>query len=220
MKTSIKKTLAVTALGLASSLFAVNSQATVVDVSGSAGVNNGGVLMSVADLTGAVTLSVFSQQLAFVGNTGDLSPFDFVGGIIQPGLTVFSILAGVGAGAIADFNAFDIGLNDAAFGSFDATSAVVVGPRSTNFLDIFVTGLYTPGTLTGTQAGGCATGGDTCAATTASMRWSFNRSGNSVSGSSTFNSPGLTLNVPEPATLGLMGLGLAGFAASRKKKQA
>ena len=174
--------------------------------------------MSVADLNGAVDLTVFNQKLAFVGNTGDLSPFNGVGGTVQPGAILIQVLAGAGAAAIVDFNAFDIGLNDPTFGSFDATSAVVVSPRSTNFLDIVVSGIYTPGTSTGTQAGGCADAGNTCNATTASMRWSFNRSGNSITGSSTFNAPALT--VPEPATLGLMGLGFAGFAAARRKQQA
>ena len=46
MKTSFKKSFAIAALGLAGSVFAVNSQAAVIDVAGSAGINNDGVLMS------------------------------------------------------------------------------------------------------------------------------------------------------------------------------
>lgn len=219
MKIQLNKTLAVAVLGLVGSVFSVNSQAAVVDVHGSAGINNSGVQLLLGnDLAGNLTMKVFDLTIALVGNTGDLFPFDLkplADRTLVSGALPFDIVI---SGTSVSVSSFHIPAGNGLFGSFNAQSAQIVGPRSSNFLDIFVKGDYTPGTLTGTQAGGCNTGGNTCGTTEASMRWSFNLSGASVTGSSTFNMP--ALSVPEPATLGLMGLGLAGFAAARKKQLA
>lgn len=217
MKTRLKKTWAVAALGLACCVFTVNSQAELIGINGSASITNDGVQGSVQDLLGEVDLTVYNQKLALVGNSGDMLILNGNTHTIEPGAKILHILAGEGSNAIANVNDFDIGLNDFGFGSFDAISAQVVGVRTSNFLDILVVGMYTSGNLVGKQVGGCATAGNTCQATEASFRWSFTRSGASFSGSSTFSSPAQKI-VPEPASWCLMGLGFAGLAAMRKNK--
>jgi hypothetical protein len=62
MKTSFKKSFAIAALGLAGSVFAVNSQAAVIDVAGSAGINNDGVLMSAECVNDWVTCQSFPES--------------------------------------------------------------------------------------------------------------------------------------------------------------
>ena len=110
-------------------------------------------------------------------------------------------------------------------GTYVATQLIIITQR-TNFLDIYTRGILTPGIIVGTQAGGCATptGTNFCAESDAALRWSFTRSftdtQESISASGTFASPGFSAPIPEPTSLSLFGIGLAGLFASRRRLSA
>jgi len=112
---------------------------------------------------------------------------------------------------INNITAFTFG--SAAFGTFDATTLLILTQTATN-LDLFLTGTFSPGTDFG--AGATAPLG-------ASDRISMNETGTvgneSISWGATFASPPThPPTVPEPGTLFLLGSGLVVAALLRRRK--
>jgi hypothetical protein len=96
-------------------------------------------------------------------------------------------------------------ISNASYGSFAAASALII-QRTTNFLDVFLLGTFTPGP-----------GIPGAIASPTSLRISVNQSGASLSEAITLNSP--PARVPEPATLTLFGSGLVALAFVVRRKQ-
>jgi len=107
-----------------------------------------------------------------------------------------------------NFPAFS--LSNATYGSFATTSGLVVTQQS-NFLDVFLLGVYTPGPgLPGLDP------------TVSSLRISINQSGSSLSEAITLNSPALPppTGSPEPASMALLGSALVGLGMIGRKRLA
>lgn len=203
MKLSIKKTLAVTALALVSSVFAANSQAALVNLKGSSTIGAFGATISGANLNDPGLITI---DRPFYGtNIDDYSPISSGG--------LFTL---AGSLNLADVSTFRI-TGPEERGTY-LPSELVIETQNASFLNVYTRGIFTPGSVEGTQSGGCQTGGNTCAATDTSLRWSFTQSGDSISASATLSSPAILLTaIPEPASLSLLGIGLMGCMASRRK---
>jgi uncharacterized membrane protein len=99
-----------------------------------------------------------------------------------------------------------------AFGTFAGTVSLVAatGPVDSRVVDIYAVGLFTPaGVLSAFDAGPM------------SLTASFTQTGgagSAVSGSYTLSSPPAPPRIAEPATLALLGAGLLGLAAVRRRK--
>ena len=158
--------------------------------------------------TGDFTMSAgnFLLSNAGVGNLSGLTASELVNFTLPT-----NILVAGGADTSWSFTLGSGGVD----GTFTAASLTPVAYVSSggNVTDsFFVNGMFT-------GAGATAAVGTTSASLSISLTQSGG-AGQAISFSGTFANPSQVHQTPEPATLALMGLGLAGFAASRKKKQA
>jgi len=194
MKRQLTTILALTAVMLAGS--ATRSQATYIN--GSMALTGLGVTQNGADLSLSTTISM-SSLIASNAGLGDYSA--------------------IGVGTLMNTGALTLDLNNLSaftfstptWGTFVANGAGnQIVNQSTNFLDVYLRGTFTPGTdasLSGFQA------------TDTSFRMSFNQSGSSLSSGFTLSSP--AVNVPEPSTFILAGQAalVLGYVARRRKNR-
>lgn len=151
------------------------------------------------------TIFTFTSYLTTTTGTGDyagISTGTFWDGPNPPAVTgVLDISSPVAMGGFS--------ITNASFGTFVASNTAQnqVVNQSTNFLDIYLRGMFTPsGTLSGFNA------------TDTSVRISINLSGESISAAYTLNTP--AVNVPEPSTyvLGAIATIVTGFVARRRRQ--
>ncbi len=211
MKAHVIKTLILTGLALGSCVFAANSQAALVNLNGTSSIGATGATITGVDLSAPGVITVVNPKYGL--NNGDFSPI--------PQDTLFTL---AGPLDITNMSSFNI-TGPANIGTYVASQLIIITQR-TNFLDVYTRGIIKPGITLGTQGGGCATptGINFCTESDAALRWSFTRSftqtQESISASGTFASPGFTVDIPEPTSLALFGIGLFAMAANRRRLSA
>ena len=178
-------------------------------INGSITLSSGGVIPS--SLNGVNLSDSTKFELAGDSQTTGLQTGDFLSvplGSVLPTSTTGEPFVSLDLNNITAFT-----FGDAAFGTFNATTLLILPGRTATNLDIFVTGTFTPGT--DFPPGSTAPLG-------ASDHISLNETGvgtnQSISWGATFASPPATppTTVPEPAPLFLLGTGLCLAALLRR----
>lgn len=206
MKMNIKKTL----LSVAVIALALASEAQANDINGTFNIGNsnytvtdGSVNSGVANLTvTSTTIALNTQTNDFIPEIGTLS---YNGVISESAITTSHDYSSL-AFTLSDGSTFVWTPADAANDYYTTGGA---GLNQT--FAAGVEGLFTPGTnLPGASA------------TEAYLNVTFSQSGAAYSVTGTFTSPASLVvpPVPEPVTLSMLGLGLVGWAANRRRKAA
>ncbi len=214
MTSSLKKSAVMVSLALGIGMFAANANAAPVGINGTSAIGTGGVTnQGGTDLSNFTTLTIASPFIGSVKSGDYTNVPDF--NIFTMGLQPVSV---TNPGLQTTRDTWNI---TAGFGTYVVDQLTVVS-RSANFMDVYTKGMLTPvSDPIGTQLLGCATGSNTCQATETSLRWSFTFSGGtSYSASGTLSSPFATLNIPEPDSIALFGIGLLALAAGRRGRLA
>lgn len=180
-------------------------------ISGSITLSSGGVIpasLNGTDLSNSTTFTLVGGTQTTGLQNGDFSSVPT--GSLLPTSTTGEPTVSLD---LVNFTAFTFG--DPAFGTFDATSLLILTQTATN-LDLFLKGTFTPGT--DFPAGSTAPLG-------ASDHISLNETGSdgnvSISWGATFASPPATPpTVPEPGPLFLLGAGLCLMALLRRRNGA
>lgn len=189
------------------SVAATSAQATVIYVTGSFAFDAPSTTTSAVTATTQFLVAAISTATPTpTGNFTD-GGVVFPATLSSPGTIDFTV-----PGTEPTLAAFD--WTAAGLGSFEANSVVFLGSGSFGgfaFISYGVLGDFTVGS-DWTNSGTVLTGSETWSCT------QTNGAGNAVRCGGTFNAPA-SVNVPEPITLSLFGVGLAGAAAFRRRRK-